>query len=1031
MSSILKGFNSPMIQQGMQATLSVFKNGGGVNDGSRERDMQEINSIIEDYRDCMKRKAICDSTDKYAQSCVYKQKATDCKRKASKLIAKYREKYGRTESGDWMMYEGGGKINEQKQIVDKAKENLSESFVLPIEMAVYVPSTKGADETISQMEFMSRIKETEEYLSELFGGYSKVDIDGGYVSETKGLIKEDVAKVVAFSQDDDFLSNKLPRLIQRIVLWCKDWTQESIGFELEGDLFYVDKDFQYDKQRFFDGGQTQTFYNVIDDDGDFLLMGADENSLIQYANTIFYYDMKDSGESEIDNLEDAIDGFESLDYRVERVNPIYASGGTLSKYSENGEMVKSYNKQIAHHTKEMANAISKNEDVPAWVVAKMTRSATDLSDATHYLDGKGEFGDGGKVDYDMLSMDLKLIQQKYPNAKVSYFFAKDSSGKGYVITAKQNGKKIYSSYKMADGGEFGGGGSVGDVIEFESGYTDGSTLRHKGKILSKDGQYYIVKVIAGGLMNGKKTYVHESLVTKKFEGGGSVDKLLDVKHKIVNWRNQKYSKVGNKISPNLTNKGMNFSKKVDSFGESMGKSYLGAKGIKSDGGEFGGGGKLRDELSTLLKKRKSLTQMESEQQNFGSPKFSNQKEVARIQKEIDEINTKLGGIYLFDSQKELTQKSNQRKNSNSKGLKSYRITSEEGILAESWRTGRTGMKLGVRVFDYDKFVNSLIDPIQKSTFEKLKKEYWQKAWNTKMTIYPKKGEIKFEKLNKSVRYEDGGEFGFGGFIAGAVVGAGATYLLSDDGKTPNKQVAKVESKSKSYNLTAEQKDYLQLLYAIQKDGFNYAIVSYSDYKGIKNPQFVSARNQYKKSVKDLENYIEKVSPDDTAFALDKEGIEYGFLEKDGYNDWKDVKDAKFQILLAKARVSYEKLYTLITKKFGISDFSEDSIFDAIDKIDPNRIFKRGGMVGKKVKRIVRKGTKYGKLAVKKAKPKAKKIVRKLKIGFNALANKVAKSYEGKAVAPKYQKEYGKRYSKEEAKEVGNKVAAKVKRMKGM
>jgi hypothetical protein len=94
-------------------------------------------------------------------------------------------------------------------------------------------------------------------------------------------------------------------------------------------------------------------------------------------------------------------------------------------------------------------------------------------------------------------------------------------------------------------------------------------------------------------------------------------------------------------------------------------------------------------------------------------------------------------------------------------------------------------------------------------------------------------------------------------------------------------------------------------------------------------------------------------------------------------------------------------------------------------------FSGGGSVTKKLKRVVAKGTKYGNLAIKKAKPKAKKIVRKLKIGFNALANKVAKSYEGKAVAPKYQKEYGKRYSKEEAKEVGNKVAAKVKRMKGM
>jgi hypothetical protein len=48
-----------------------------------------------------------------------------------------------------------------------------------------------------------------------------------------------------------------------------------------------------------------------------------------------------------------------------------------------------------------------------------------------------------------------------------------------------------------------------------------------------------------------------------------------------------------------------------------------------------------------------------------------------------------------------------------------------------------------------------------------------------------------------------------------------------------------------------------------------------------------------------------------------------------------------------------------------------------------------------------------------------------KIGFEALANKVSDSYEGKKVPKKYQKQYGKTYSEEEADEVGNKVAAKV------
>lgn len=47
------------------------------------------------------------------------------------------------------------------------------------------------------------------------------------------------------------------------------------------------------------------------------------------------------------------------------------------------------------------------------------------------------------------------------------------------------------------------------------------------------------------------------------------------------------------------------------------------------------------------------------------------------------------------------------------------------------------------------------------------------------------------------------------------------------------------------------------------------------------------------------------------------------------------------------------------------------------------------------------------------------------IGFEKLSDKVAKNYEGKKVAPKYQHEYGKTYSRAEAKEVGDKVAGKV------
>lgn len=51
-----------------------------------------------------------------------------------------------------------------------------------------------------------------------------------------------------------------------------------------------------------------------------------------------------------------------------------------------------------------------------------------------------------------------------------------------------------------------------------------------------------------------------------------------------------------------------------------------------------------------------------------------------------------------------------------------------------------------------------------------------------------------------------------------------------------------------------------------------------------------------------------------------------------------------------------------------------------------------------------------------------------RMGFKALAEKVASNYEGKSVPAKYRSEYGSSYDKQEAKEVGNKVAAKVYRL---
>jgi hypothetical protein len=64
----------------------------------------------------------------------------------------------------------------------------------------------------------------------------------------------------------------------------------------------------------------------------------------------------------------------------------YGHGGSLQE--QNYEMLLSKVKEVKHHAEELEKVARQNKFIDAWVVAKATRSATDLSDITHYLDGK-------------------------------------------------------------------------------------------------------------------------------------------------------------------------------------------------------------------------------------------------------------------------------------------------------------------------------------------------------------------------------------------------------------------------------------------------------------------------------------------------------------------------------------------------------------------------------------------------------------------------------------------------------------------
>lgn len=103
------------------------------------------------------------------------------------------------------------------------------------EIKIYVPSTQG-DERVSTEEFGQRVIFVQTALSKLFGGYTSVSADGGYIGASSELTSEPVAVVSTWATPEDY-DKHLPKL-EELLMYCREvWQQETIGFEFENDFF--------------------------------------------------------------------------------------------------------------------------------------------------------------------------------------------------------------------------------------------------------------------------------------------------------------------------------------------------------------------------------------------------------------------------------------------------------------------------------------------------------------------------------------------------------------------------------------------------------------------------------------------------------------------------------------------------------------------------------------------------------------------------------------------------------------------------
>ena len=110
---------------------------------------------------------------------------------------------------------------------------------LPVEQEVIVPSTKMADKLISLGERERRVRTVKKYLAQKFGGFTSDRESGGYYSDKKHkLIQEPVTVVTSYATKQAYKKNRLG-VVKQVSSWAKKWGQESVGYEVAGDLFYI------------------------------------------------------------------------------------------------------------------------------------------------------------------------------------------------------------------------------------------------------------------------------------------------------------------------------------------------------------------------------------------------------------------------------------------------------------------------------------------------------------------------------------------------------------------------------------------------------------------------------------------------------------------------------------------------------------------------------------------------------------------------------------------------------------------------
>lgn len=131
----------------------------------------------------------------------------------------------------------------------------------------------------------------------------------------------------------------------------------------------------------------------------------------------------------------------------------FKKGGRL--VDDKKAMVLSQIKEVHHHADELAKVLANMDTVDAWVVGKMERATTDLSDITHYLDGTTEYADGGMMSdntFDNILMDYGFKKTKTFSGK--RFFSNGKNDGGLMARGGKTYNQLLEDFNVDDLDDF-------------------------------------------------------------------------------------------------------------------------------------------------------------------------------------------------------------------------------------------------------------------------------------------------------------------------------------------------------------------------------------------------------------------------------------------------------------------------------------------------------------------------------------------------------------------------------------------------